>query len=266
VNDFRNQELVVMGGYDVLPTVLEGGAYQPGTTPSDAENTYAPTKKGMIETITFETFKNDDIKVLPRIPEKMARAAALTLHRFVFLTMLAGNPDVVDVDGTVALFHSSRANTTAVALGHAGYQSLKQKMRDQVNPGVSTDPLGLTPKYLIVPNELEDIAFQLTASDRAIPSTTPGATDVPNIIKRDGVEPIVVDHFTDANDWYLTADPADTDTMEVGFLDGREEPELLMQDDPRVGAVFTSDEVTWKIRHIYGGTVANFRAFQRATQ
>ena len=266
VNDFRQRELVVLGGYGPLDTVLEGGAYQPLTTPSDAENVYTPSKKGGIETITFETFKNDDISVLPSIPERMARAAALTLHRFVFISLISDNPTVVDVDGSMALFHSSRSNTTAVALSHAGYQSLKQKMRDQVNPGVSTDPLGLIPRYLLVPNELEDLAFQLTASDRAIPATTPGATDVPNIIRRDGVQPIVIDHWTDANDWVLVANPADTDTIEIGFLDGREDPELLMQDDPRSGAVFSSDEVTWKIRHIYGGQVANFRAFQRGTQ
>lgn len=266
VNDFRTRELVVMGGYGPLDTVLEGAPYQPLTTPSDVENTYTPSKKGGIETITFETFKNDDIGVLPGIPERMARAAALTVHRFVFISLLSSNPNVVDVDGTQTLFHATRSNTTAIACGHAGYQSLKQKMRDQVNPGVSTDPLGLTPRFLIVPNELEDIAFQLTSSDRAIPSSTPGATDVPNIVKRDGVEAIVVDHLTDADDWYLVADPVDTDTIEIGFLDGREEPELLMQDDPRSGSVFTSDEVTWKIRHIYGGQVANYRAFQRGTQ
>ncbi len=266
LSDFRQQELVIMGGYGELPTVLEGGTYQPLTTPADVENVYSPSKKGATEDLTFETVQNDDIGAVARIPEAMARSAALTIYRFVFISLISGNPNVVDVDGTMALFHASRNNTTAIALGHAGVRSLRQKMRDQVNPGVSADPLGLTPKYLVVPNELEELAWELCNSDRAIPSTTPGATDVPNLFKASGMEPIVVDHLTDADDWFAVADPSQTDTIEIGFVGGREDPELLMQDDPRVGAVFSADKVTWKIRHMYGGQVANFRAFQRGTQ
>ena len=41
----------------------------------------------------------------------------------------------------------------------------------------------------------------------------------------------------------------------MGFLDGREDPELFVQDAPTVGSLFSSDEITYKIRHIYGSTV-----------
>jgi hypothetical protein len=51
--------------------------------------------------------------------------------------------------------------------------------------------------------------------------------------------------------------------IELGFYQGRQDPELFVQNDPTVGSVFTADKLTWKIRHIYGGTVVDYRALYR---
>lgn len=45
-------------------------------------------------------------------------------------------------------------------------------------------------------------------------------------------------------------------------MDGNEEPELFIQDNPTAGSVFTNDQITYKIRHIYGGAIIDYRAFQ----
>jgi phage major head subunit gpT-like protein len=262
VRDFRTQRRDRIGGYGNLPTVAEGGAYQPLTSATDEEATYAVTKKGGTESWTFEAAMNDDLGALARIPEELGRAAARTLHEFVWLDCFASNP-TCSYD-SVALFDAAHANTDAVALSNANASTLRAKMRTQAGYGVASKPLGVTPRYLIVPNELEDLGNQICNGDRAVPATTPGATDVPNLHK--GTELIVVDEFTDANDWYMTADPADLPLIEIGFLGGREEPELFMQDDPAQGTPFSSDEVTWKIRHIYSGAVIDHRAAQRGTQ
>lgn len=261
VRDFRTQRRVRMGGYGVLPDVLQGGTYQPLTSPTDEEATYAVAKKGGTEDLTFEAITNDDLEAVARIPEALARAAAMTLYRFVFLTLFSDNPTCT-YDST-ALFHASHGNTTAVALSQSGASQLRQKMRDQAGYGVSTDVLGVTPSYLVVPNELEELGAQIALGDRAVPSSG-NASDLRNI--HQGLSLIVCDHLTDANDWFMAASPTDLAGIEVGFLGGREEPELLMQDDPRVGAAFSSDKVTWKIRHIYSGAVIDHRAFQRGTQ
>lgn len=47
--------------------------------------------------------------------------------------------------------------------------------------------------------------------------------------------------------------------VELGFLDGNEEPELFIQDSPTSGSMFTHDVLTYKLRHIYGGTVSDYR-------
>jgi hypothetical protein len=261
LNDFRTQHRVRMAGFGDLPTVLEGAPYQPLTSATDEEATYAAAKKGGTEDLTWESVKNDDLGAVVRIPENLARAAARTLYKFVFVDLFSSSPTIYD---GVALFHASHANTNASqTLGHSGLNTLRQKMRDQTAYGVSDEVLGLTPAWIIVPNELEEIAFELCTSKVGVPATTPGASDVPNL--HEGLGYIVVDDLTDANDWFAAADPSVYAGIEVGFLDGREDPELFMQDDPRVGAPFSSDKVMWKIRHVYGGAVVDYRPFQRAT-
>lgn len=262
VRDFRTQRRDRIGGYGNLPTVNEGAAYQPLTSATDEEATYAVTKKGGTEDWTFEAAMNDDLGALARIPEELGRAAARTLHEFVWLDNFASNPTCTY--DSVALFDAGHSNTDAVALSNANASTLRSKMRTQAGYGVASKPLGITPAFLIVPNELEDLGNQICNGDRAVPATTPGATDVPNLHR--GTQLIVVDEFTDANDWYMVADPADLPLIEIGFLGGREEPEMFMQDDPAQGTPFSADVVTFKVRHVYSGTVIDHRAAQRGTQ
>lgn len=267
LSDFRTYYKVRMGGYGLLPNVLEGQPYQPLTSPTDEQASLAAVKKGGTESYTFEMAKNDDLSKLTAIPQLLADAANLTLYYEVFgpatgdaTGYFTANPTLYD---SVALFHSTHANTASgTTLGNAGLNTLRQKMRDQAAYGISTNILGLTPKFLLVPNELEDAANQLCTSDRAVPSST-GASDQPNLHK--GLEPIVVDTWTDANDYFVAADPASCPGIEIGFMDGKVDPELFLNDDPRQGAVFSSDEITYKIRHIWGSTVVDYRGLQRMT-
>lgn len=260
VNDFRTQRRVRVGGYGVLPVVAEGGPYQPLTSPGDEEATYALEKKGGTEDLTMEMIANDDLGAITRIPRGLGLAAARTLHNFVW-DFLSTNPTIYD---SVALFHSSHANTTAVALSQSGASSLRQKMRDQTGYGDTSNILSLVQKLLIVPNELEELAFQICASAVAIPGTPAGPSDTPNIHRT--LTPIVVDYFTDANDWYTVADPQQCPTIELGFYQGREEPELFTQADQQVGSMFNADKYTYKIRHTYKGAVVEYRGMQRGTQ
>jgi hypothetical protein len=79
-------------------------------------------------------------------------------------------------------------------------------------------------------------------------------------------EVIIPAYWTDANDWCTLADPMKLPVLEIGFLDGREEPELFVQDMPNVGSLFSNDLITYKIRHIYSGNVLvdGFKATTKA--
>jgi hypothetical protein len=71
--------------------------------------------------------------------------------------------------------------------------------------------------------------------------------------------PISVPSWADPNNWYVLADPGQIEMIELGFLDGREEPELIVQDQPQNGSVFTNDAISWKVRHVFGGGWLDYR-------
>lgn len=259
VNDFRTQRVGRVGGYGTLPAVNEGGAYQPLTSPSDEEATYALTKRGGTEDLTLEMIANDDIRAIQKIPFKLGLAAAQTLYRFVW-DMLPNNTTCT-FDST-ALFHTNHANTDNPAvLGQSTLSTGRKKMRKQAAYGDTSDVLSIVPMFLVVPSDLEEIAFQLCTSAVAVPSTPAGPSDTPNL--HQGLKPIVIDYYSDTNDWYLVADPSLCPTIEVGFYQGRQEPELFTQSDQTVGSMFNADSLTYKIRHIYSGTVIDYRGFYR---
>ncbi|MGH3978093.1 MAG: DUF6582 domain-containing protein [Pseudonocardiaceae bacterium] len=259
VNDFRAQRLDRLGGYGTLPAVNQGAPYQPLTSPTDEEATYAITKRGGTEDLTLEMIANDDIRSIQRIPTKLGLTAAQTLYRFVW-DILALNA-ATTYDAT-ALFHVNHANTDNPAvLGQSTLSVGRRKMRQQTAYGDSSDVLSIVPMFLVVPTALEELAYQLTTSAVAIPSTPAGPSDTPNI--HQGTKPIVIDYYGDANDWFLVCDPALCPTLEVGFYQGRENPELFTQADQTVGSMFDADKLTYKIRHIYSGTVVDHRGFYR---
>lgn len=255
VNDFRTQRRERIGGYGTLPVVNQGAPYQPLQSPTDEEAVYAVIKRGGTEDLTFEMVANDDMKSVIQIPRLLGLAAAITLYRFIW-DILPTNA-AVTYDST-ALFHANHGNTDNPAvLGQSTLSAARKKMRKQAAYGDSTNVLSTVPKFLIVPPDLEEIAFQLCTSAVAVPSTPAGPSDTPNIHR--GLTPIVIDYYTDANDWYTAADPALTPTIEVGFYQGREDPEVFTQADPTVGSMFNADKLTYKIRHIYSGTPLDHR-------
>lgn len=240
--DFRTQHLVRIGGYGNLPAVNQGAAYQPLGSPGDDESTYAVTKRGGLETVTLEMIKNDDVRSISRIPQEMSLSAANTLYEFVF-DFFRSNPTCT-YDG-VALYHASHGNLFSTALDAAQYEIHRQAMVKQARNG-SAKRLGVSPSFLLVPFELEKTAFDLFHRDTNLDAT---------FVQSQKPQIIVPSYWTDANDWCTVADPARLPGIEIGFLDGKEDPELFMQDSPTVGSLFSNDQITYKIRHIYGGTV-----------
>ncbi len=250
VNDFRTQERTRFGGYGDLPAVAQGGAYVALTSPTDEKATYGVSKRGGTEDITLEMIKNDDVGSIQRIPAKLGRSAQRTLAKFVF-DFIRSNPVIYD---TVALFHATHGNLGSAALDATSLAAGRLAMLKQAEAG-SSDRLGIGPKHLLVPVDLQEAAVNLfnrnTNNDKTF-------------IQNASLNIIPVWYWTDVSDWALSADPRDIPTIEIGFLDGREEPELFVQDMPNVGSMFSNDKLTYKLRHIYGGNVLDYRGLYKA--
>lgn len=241
VNDFRSQERVRIGGYGNLPAVAQSGSYDPLTSPADGKATYAVTKRGGTESVTMETIINDDVQAIRRIPLELALAAKNTLYEFVF-DFYRTNAAIYD---TVALYHATHNNLFTAALDATTFAAHRLAMLKQTRAG-SAKRLATGPKSVLVPYELQETAYNLFVRGQNLDKT---------FVQTINPEVIPVSYWTDANDWCTVADPNVLPVLEIGFLQGKEDPELFIQDMPNVGSMFSNDKLTYKIRHIYGGSV-----------
>lgn len=247
VSDFRTQERTRMGGYGDLPAVGQGQPYGPLTTPSDEKATYAISKRGGTEEVTLEAIRNDDVGAIRQIPIKLSRAAKRTLSKFV-LDMVKDNPTLYD---GVAFFHASHGNLGSAALSAAAVAAARLAVLKQTELS-SNDRIGVPPVNLWVPFDLEEAAFDLFRR------ATNNDTDFVESLQM-RVHPVW--YWTDATDWATSCDPAEVPGIEIAFLDGNEEPELFVQDNPTQGSMFSHDKVTYKLRHTYGGNVKEYRGW-----
>lgn len=248
--DFRTRKSVRIGGYGDLPAVAENGAYTALTTPGEESAEYAPTKRGGTETVSLESIKNDDVGVITSIPRRLGTSAKRTLAKFV-LDFLRTNPAIYD---TKALFHVDHNNLLTAALGAVSYAASRLAMMDQVELGVVAERMGITPALMLIPGALEQTAFDMFQR---------GTNVDKDLVQSSAPQIESVWYWTDPNDWLLVADGNDVDLIEIGFLDDKQDPEIFIQDNPSQGSLFTNDQIKYKIRHIYGGDVADYRGFQK---
>jgi len=266
VPDFRTRHWMRIGGYGNLPAVPEGGTYQSTTSPGDEEVEYAVTKRGFLDDITMEAIANDQVNVVTRMVREMGRSAARTLYNFVLDMITTDNP-TMPYD-SVTLYDNAHSNTGTTALSVSGLNTTQIAMGDQTAFGQSLEILGDRNriKYLIVPSELAARADRIVNPSDAYQAHVSADTDTlvdPHMFKGSGIVVHTYHKLTDATDWFAVADPNQVETVVMGFLGGRQEPEFFTQDQPQNGSVFTADKLSWKIRHVYGGASAEHRSFYR---
>lgn len=263
VKDFRTQEAVLVGGFPDLSTVdPEAADYQEIAGVTDEESTYAIGQKGNILTITRKMIVNDDITIIQRLIDGLARAARRTHAKYVW-ALFTANANCSD--GT-AWFTAPHANLGATALSHAtaliAYKALAsmtekdsgERLGLLSDPGVKVNlvgPIDLMETIDKIANE----EFYYTANDLT--------TKVPNPL-RGKVNGVSVPLLTDASDWGMLLPPNIIDMVEMGYLNGREEPELFVADMPQSEQVFVADKIRHKIRHEYAGAVIDFRSGYKA--
>lgn len=263
VRDFRMQEAVLVGGFPDLATVdPEAANYQEIAGVTDEESTYAVLQKGNILTITRKTIINDDITIVQRLINGLGRAARRTHAKYVWAFYTA---NANCSDGT-AWFTAPHGNLGAAALTPAtalvAYKALA-KMTEK-NSGAR---IGLLDAPDVKPNLVGPIDLLETIERIATEDFYYGANDlttkIPNPLTGK-ISPVVMSLLTDANDWGLILPPSVIDIVEMGYLNGRQEPELFLADSPQSEQVFVADKIRHKIRHEYAGAVIDFRSGYKA--
>jgi Mu-like prophage major head subunit gpT len=254
IRDFKQQTRVRFGAFGSLSTVPEDTAYT-AVTLTDSAATYVPQKRGNLVSVSRETIINDDLQAIKQIPTKLAVAAAYTLAEFVY-TFLSGNGNIYDGNALFTSGGGSHLNLGSSALSSASMQTGVTAMREQVN--YAGKRIGLRPRYLIVPPELEWTAMVVTKS-----AGVPGSANNDINPMLGYVTPIVSPQLSSTTQWFMATDPREIDTIEVGFVGGQVNPALFIQDQPLFGLNFTQDVISYKIRHEYGGAVMDYRGLYR---
>ncbi|EMW3203710.1 Mu-like prophage major head subunit gpT family protein, partial [Escherichia coli] len=188
---------------------------------------------------------------LSTVPMAMGRAAARTVGNLVNL-VLTGNGKLSD---GVALFDKKHNNLIELGMTTPGLSAARHAMRIQKDK--NGEVLNIAPKFLLVPAALEDRALQM------INSTAPFGAD-----KNSGIfNPyhklldIIVDPRLDdvsVNQWYMLSAQG-TDTIEVAYLDGNDEPYLEQQEG------FIVDGVAWKVRIDAGVAALDYRGMVKSS-
>lgn len=249
ISDYKTQDRVREGYFGELAAVNEGGTYQEINKPTDELVTYAVSKRGNLLTISEETIRNDDLGAISRFPGRLARAGRFTLKAFL-TNFFVNNPNYTA--DTVAWFNAAHNNLGSTALSQDALIAVEVALLTQTEKD-SGEPLGLSLDWLMVPPALAATARQINQTNTAGSNA---------FYQRFGVnnERIIVNEkLTDANDWYAGTNQANAPFLEVGFLDGIEQPQIFLANQPTVGTQFTADELQYKVKFVFGGAIVDYR-------
>lgn len=166
--------------------------------------------------------------------------------------------DLIWMDGEIARVESVSTDNLTIARGLYGTTDAQHLVAVDVKK--VTQVLALENPILWVPRGLRGTALALKTSQKN-PENAEGGDNT----LRDSFEVEISPYLRgDENNYYLSAKTSDIEGIEIGFLNGKEEPEILVQDQPTVDNVFIYDQIRYKVRHEYGGAVVDFKAFAGA--
>lgn len=258
IDNMKQQDRIRRHNFGSLTERVEDGAEYTELTWGETVETWTPTEYGNLVTIGRRMIINDDLRALREMPALLARSARVTINEYVgnFFTANAGSG--VALADTFNWFDAGnhQGNRLTAALSRAALlaaRKVQMKMTDNAGKRIEA-----TSKILLVSVDDEALAWELVSTP-LVPDSANNARNILADGQRGIDQVIVVPQFTDTNNWYLLSAPSDIVSIEMGFLFGRDTPELLSQQDPLTGLVWTNDVISHKVRWDFGGDVIDYR-------
>lgn len=246
--DFKPAKRILLSEAAELKFVPEGGQFKDSQMQEAGTNVSVFTF-GRTFSLTRQAIINDDLGVFNDISSKFGRAAKNKINNMVY-DLLSGN--TVLEDGK-ALFSAERKNLAATGseLSVVSLSAGVAAMRRQKHIGENRN-LNIAPTYLIIPPELEALAYQV------VKSTVDPARSNETVNPFGGRFTIVVDAaLTDPHAWYLASRPTDVQTIEVTYLNGVETPRIESQTG------FEVDGIKYKVAIDCNATALDFRGLYK---
>ncbi|MBO6717903.1 MAG: Mu-like prophage major head subunit gpT family protein [Rhizobiaceae bacterium] len=243
--DFKAKHSLVLSEGPELKKVNEHGEFTRGSF-RESKESYRIDTFGRVFGITRQALINDDLSAFDQVPTKLGRAAEAFESAFL-ASLVESNPKMSD---NKALFHADHRNlaSSPAALDITPLSDARLAMRKQV--GLAGELISVTPKFLLVPSELETIAEKLLATLAAAKMD-----DVNPFSKSLGL--VVEPRLTSATAWYVSAATGEIDGLEYAYLEGYEGPVI----ESRAG--FDIDGVEIKVRLDFGAGFVDHRGWYK---
>ena len=265
LQNLKQQDRIRLHAFGSLTERTVRGSEYTELTWNETQETYTPQVFGNVIYAAREAIIDDDLSGIQSLPKLLAQAAAVTLNEQIsaLFTVNSGSGATLADGFNVLNAAEHQGNRVTTPLDRTSLLDLRKvvmKMNNDANKRI-----GLIPRHLLVPVDLEPDGFELFTSAQ-VPDSANNARNILADASAGLRSVISVPNWTDVSNWYLMVDPAEsqTTTIEVGFLFGREEPDLVVQDQPGVGAVFTHDAMGWKVRFEVGQDFIDYRGIAGA--
>jgi hypothetical protein len=254
VDTIDQATLIRIYGLNTLDVVDEGGAYTELDW-ADQEETPTFVKRGNYVGVTIEAMLRDKVQAIRTLPARLANSwfNSISLRVAAVFTNNSNTGPVLSDTG--ALFNATATSTTGghanlltTALSFTSFDAAYTAMLDQTDQVEGAGAkLGMenAPKFLLVPTNLRATALQIRNSEQL-----PGSANNDINPHFQNFEVIVVPRWTDTNDWALVADPMVTPSIWLIFLTGNTVPSIFTADNEASGAMFTNDQLRWKVRQM----------------
>jgi len=269
LSDFKTHDRVILSEAADPSGVEENGNYKSVSFRDYRYQLQAETW-GSTFAVGRKAIINDDKDGIKQFPQKIGRSFVRKMVKNA-LALLKGQ-NTYDGNALFATAHANFIAATALANTAAGAVAVAaacQKMKSMKDAS-SNELIGVTPKYLLTGATLGLIAKQLIHS-ATINAGTSGGGEL-NVLKNlIVIEEPLLDDAISSTFWAVVADPQDFPVIEIGFLDGKEDPDLLMKKAEMVslaGGVedpygYEFDDITYKARHDWGMKLGLYQGIVR---
>ena len=257
VNDFKTKTTYALTGAATYEKVGPAGEIKHATLGETSYTNKADTYAKMFA-ITRTDIVNDDLGALTKVPMKLGRGAALSMNEVFWAEFMNNSSFFTSGNNNVSTGGGS-------ALSSDGLKAAQLKFKKQTDP--DGKPLGLEPRILLVPPELEITANELMTSLIVNTGGSSTTDKVPNRnVWANKYRTVVSTYLSNASftgystaAWYLLADPADLPVIEVVFLNGRVTPVVESAD-----ADFNTLGIQFRGYHDFGCAKQEYRAGVRS--
>lgn len=211
VSDLKAINLFRLNGSFKFSKVGNGGELKSADA-SDSKRSVSAETYGVTSSITRTDLINDDMNALSAVTSRIGRGAALAMNDVIWGEFQSSN----------STYYSKATAGAGNALALSSLKAAATAYRKLTDP--DGNPLGIAPRVLLVPPELELTAAEMMSSSLLISGNTTAQGNANVLAGRYRV--VSSAYLTSATTWWLCADAADLPAMDVVFLNGQQAPTI----------------------------------------